>query len=231
MRLKTASLLLSTAVVAAALVATFASQASGDKLGLDDLSTSKVGDFPKRWRTWPLQRDKAGEVYKVAEENGQRFIRGRDEADLSPQIFLNFNWPIEQRPILSWRWRATQLPSGASEASDATNDSACGVYVVIGKYSGHAIKYVWSSTLPVGQAVTRHDGKLKIKVLDSGPAKKGSWVSHSVDVAADYQELYGQALEKNPSGVGILTDGNATHQPAGCDYAGFAISSKEGTAK
>lgn len=193
---------------------------------LDDLTSSKVGSFPKKWRTWPLQRDKAAEVYQVAEENGGRFIKAYDDHDASQQIFLNFSWPIENKPVLSWKWRATELPAGANESSDSTNDSACAVYVVVGKYDGHAIKYVWSTSLPVGAKVARRGGKLQIKALDSGSSKKGKWVEHRVDVAADYQELFGGKLEKNPSGIAILTDGNAVHKPSGCDYANFQILDK-----
>lgn len=220
-----ASAILAIALLAATAVAgESAAQTSYGRLALDDLSGSKVGSFPRKWRTWPLQRGDAEKVYKVAEEGGQRFILAHDEWDLSEQIFLNFNWEIEKRPMLSWSWRATTLPKGGMESSGATNDSACGLYVVIGRYKGHAIKYVWSTKLPLGKVVTRRDGKLKIKVLDSGPSKAGSWVSHKVDVAKDYEELFGKKLDKNPSGIGLLTDGNALHVPSGCDYRGFAIS-------
>lgn len=193
-------------------------------MGLDDLSTSKVGNFPKRWRTWPLQRSAAEKVYSVVEEGGAKFIKAYDDHDASQQIFLNFDWKADEKPNLSWRWRATELPAGARESDDATNDSACGVYVVVGRYDGHAIKYVWSSSLPAGAIVTRRDGKLKIKVLDSGAAKKGKWVNQKVNVVADYEALFGRKLDKNPSGIAMLTDGNAVHKPAGCDYADFAIS-------
>lgn len=193
---------------------------------LDDFSSSKVGSFPKWWKTWPFQRGKAEEVYKVAEDDGVRYIKAYDDHDASQQMFLNFNWPIEKRPMLSWKWRATKLPEGGNESNDDTNDSACGLYVVVGKYSGHAIKYAWSTTLPAGQVVTRRDGRLKIKVLDSGPTEVGNWVSHKVDVPKDYKELFGKELGKNPSGIALLTDGNAVHKPAGCDYKDFEISSK-----
>ena len=194
------------------------------KLYLDSFKDSKIGNFPKKWRTWPTQRDEASRIYKVEEEGGRRFIRAYDEWDESKQIFFNFNWKIEKRPMLSWRWRATKLPADGAESNDATNDSACGIYVVVGKWKGHAIKYVWSTKLAPGTVVSRREGKLKIKVLDSGPSKVGSWVSHKVDVLKDYKELFGNELDKNPSGIGLLTDGNAVHKPAGCDYASFAIS-------
>ena len=194
------------------------------RIALDDLSTSKADKFPRRWRSWPFHRGNAAKVYKVAIEGGSRFIRAYDEWNLSEQIFLNFTWNVKERPMLSWRWRAGTLPAGAKESNGAKNDSACGLYVVVGRYKGHAIKYVWSTTLPAGTVVTRREGKLKIKVLDSGSSKAGSWVNHKVNVPEDYKALFGHDLGKNPSGIGLLTDGNAVEKPSGCDYAGFAIS-------
>lgn len=216
------------AVSLVSMIALFSGMSGAQSSGLHDLNSSKIGNFPKAWRTWPMQRDKAEEVYHVAEDGGARYIKAYDDHDASQQIFFNFDWKADQKPNLSWRWRPTTLPDGANESNDATNDSACGVYVIVGKYDGHAIKYVWSSSLPVGKVVTRRDGKLKIKVLDSGSAGKGKWTTHSVNVQKDYEELFGRKLEKNPSGIAILTDGNAVHKPAGCDYSNFAVSATNG---
>lgn len=226
MRISIISAFAALAVLMAASVILVGDTAGGGSQGLalDDLSSNKVGTFPKRWRTWPTHRDEAAKVYSVAEENGAKFIRADDDKDLSEQIFLNFDWNTEERPMLSWRWRAQKLPEGGNEATTAFNDSACAVYVVVGRYKGIAIKYVWSTTLPVGKVVNKRDGKLMVKVLDSGRAGAGKWVSHTVDVARDYKELFGKELDKNPSGIGLLTDGNATHKPSACDYADFTIS-------
>lgn len=213
-------------VAAAVLLATILPSTPVLGEGLGALSAAKTGAFPKGWRTWPLQGDKAKEVYTVADEGGTKFIRAVDDHDVSQQIFWRFNWEVKEKPMLSWRWRATELPAGARENDDNLNDSACGVYVIVGQYQGNAIKYAWSSALAPGTVVTRRDGKLKIKILDSGAGRKGSWVKHQVDVLADYQALFGEVLDKNPSGIALLTDGNAVHKPAGCDYTDFAISGK-----
>lgn len=198
--------------------------APGTSLVIDDFSGYQAGKFPSKWRTWPFQRGKATEVYQVAQENGKKILKARDDKGLSPEIMRYFNWDVERYPYLSWRWKARTLPTGAQESDDNKNDSACGIYVIVGGYTGNAVKYAWSSQLPAGQVVTRREGKLKIKIADSGSANLNSWRKHTVNVPADYKELFGDELKKKPSGIGILTDSNATSTDAACDYADFMIS-------
>lgn len=195
-----------------------------EKLNIDKLSRARVDRFPAGWRTWPFRRGKAKQVYKVKQEGNSRFIHAYDDKDISVQTMRNFYWPIDKYPYLSWQWRARVLPEGARENIDTKNDSACGVYVVVGKAKGHALKYVWSTQLPVGKIVTRRKGKLKIKVADTGKANLNQWRRHTVKVPQDYQQMFGRELKKNPSGIAILTDGNATHTASSCDYKNFVIS-------
>jgi hypothetical protein len=208
----------------AVLFAAIANTQPTGRLLVDGLETAKVGKFPSSWRTWPLQRGKTSEIYHVEQEGKLKFIRARDDKDYSLQAMRDFNWPIDQYPYLSWRWRAHELPTGAREDNDDLNDSACGVYVIFGKTSGHALKYVWSTQLPLGKVVTRREGKLKIKVAESGSGHVNQWRRASVKVPSDYKELFGSELSRNPTGIAILTDGNATHTAAACDYAEFTIS-------
>lgn len=182
--------------------------------------------FPKSWRTWPFQRDKAIAVYKVALENGKPVLTAHDDRDYSAQIMYPFIWKIDEYPYLNWRWKPKILPTGATEDNDNKNDSACGVYVIFGRYSGVATKYVWSTSLPVGKVVSRRDGKLKISVKGSGQGGVGKWHGYSVKVLDSYQQLFGAPSKRKPSGIAILTDGNATHTAAACDYADFTISKK-----
>jgi len=217
-----------TVMVIAFSVAAFGARAQeaevGSSLVIDDFETSPAGKFPSNWRTWPFQRGKATQVYQIGEEDGLKILRAREEKELSAEIMRYFHWDIAKYPYLSWRWKAVTLPAGAQESDDNKNDSACGIYIIVGGYTGNALKYVWSMSLPVGQIVTRRDGKLKIKVTDSGASNLNKWQRHTVNVPADYKALFGKELKKNPSGIGILTDGNATHTKAACDYAEFTIS-------
>jgi hypothetical protein len=165
-------------------------------------------------------------VYTVTEDGGKKFLRAHDHKDLSAQIMLPFIWNIEEYPYINWRWRPRVLPKSAAENNDNTNDSACGVYVVFGRYTGVASKYAWSTTLPVGKVIPRRDGKLRIEVVGSGPEGVGNWKGYSVNVPQDFKRLFGKPMGRKPTGIAILTDGNATHTAAACDYADFVISKK-----
>lgn len=211
-------------LAAMALSVTAGDSAPGSSLIIDDFTAYQTGRFPSSWRTWPFQRGKAQEVYQVGEENGKKILKAADTTGLSPEIMRYFSWNIKEYPYLSWRWKAKTLPAGAQENDDNKNDSACGIYVIVGGYTGNAVKYAWSTSLPVGQVVTRREGKLKIKITDSGAAKLNVWQKRSVNVPADYKELFGSELKKNPSGIGVLTDSNATMTSAACEYADFTIS-------
>lgn len=193
-------------------------------IGIDRFAKGTVGTFPKGWRTWPTQGGKAREVYHITTEGENRYLAAADSKDYSVQIFREFGWNIATHPVMSWRWRAKTLPRGANETAPVTNDSACGVYVIFGKTAGKGLKYVWSSSLPAGKTHTKEAGKMYFTVLDSGSG--GGWRQHQVNVIADYQRFFGRAPEKNPVGIGILTDGNATHSAVACDYDDFVIAEK-----
>ena len=202
----------------------FNSSVHAETKTIEDFNRYSIDAFPK-WEAYPFQKGKAKSVYKIKEEAATRYLESLDDKDLSAPIFKNFNWDLNQYPYLKFRWRAQKLPPGASETSRATNDSACGVYVGFGsRFSGVAMKYVWSSTAPVGNVWEKDKGKFYIIVKQSGPASLGKWQHVSINVAEDYQKVFQKQDLKQPFGISILTDGNAVHQTAACDYDDFSIS-------
>ena len=198
------------------------SDAVGQEISVDQLSKSPVGSFPTGWKSYPFYSGKAHRVYQVQSDGSGKFIQARDSEDISVPIFTDFDWDIEKFPYLKYRWRAQKLPSGARESSRATNDSACGVSVGFGRTS--ALKYVWSSTLPIGSFWEKEPGKMVIIAKASGSGKAGTWQNVTIEVPKDYREYFRREESKAPSGIGIMTDGNAVHQPAECDYADFRLS-------
>jgi hypothetical protein len=191
---------------------------------IEDFSKEEPGKFPASFRTYPFQRGKAMQVYSVAADSENRYLKAFDDKGISVQAFRKFFWETQRWPHFSWKWRAVTLPKGGDERNGMPNDSACGIYVTFGGYTGKAIKYVWSTTLPAGTIVEKKPNKFYIIVKESGPAKVGSWQTVNVNVVEDHRKVFKAEPAKNPDGFGLLTDGNATHTTAACDYDNFKIS-------
>jgi hypothetical protein len=195
-------------------------------LPIETFTQDTVGSFPSRWKVRG-DGDEARRIYKVAEENGTHFLNALTHGQ-GVQIGLEHAFKPQDFPILRWRWRVKQLPSGADERVTATNDSAAAVYVVFdSRILPRAIKYVWSSTLPVG---TKIDNpvywRAKTVVLESGPTALGEWREETVNFYQDYKELFGDEPGK-VQGIAILTDSDMTKTVAEADYADFALVSSE----
>lgn len=186
---------------------------------IEDFSQSPVAQFPSQFKTYPLQQRAAMKVYTVQSDNGQKFLHAEAGGqDTGVQIFRRFAWDITAEPRLSWRWRAQMLP--IMPAGAHRDDNACGVYVVFGGWGGRAIKYVWSSDLPVGRVMEKESGKFVVVVVRSGPVGLKAWQGMTVDVAEDYRKFFNKDPE-TPNGFAILTDGDQTQTPAICDYTDF----------
>ncbi|MDX1386232.1 MAG: DUF3047 domain-containing protein [bacterium] len=206
------------------LVLSFGSEVLGNTIQVDELSKSKVGEFPTGWETFPFQKGKARKVYSIQENHGRKYIRALDNQNISVIIYRNFPWDLEKYPYLKFRWRAQRIPNGARETDPKKNDSACGVY--LGFTRTQILKYVWSDTLNPGTWWAKVPGKYTLVAKEKGERHQGQWREVTIHVKKDYERYFGKKLMKNPMGVGILTDGNALKTTSACDYGGFWIASK-----
>ena len=191
---------------------------------VDNFEQYPEGKLPSSWRTWPFQRGKAARVYITTKsEDGNKFLSATDADNISVQIMKDFNWNIIAYPTLSWRWMAITLPAGANETNPEINDSACGVYVVFSKARQEMLKYTWSTTVPAETVYEKRPGKAYIVIKESGETKLGKWQTHTVNVKEDYKKIFHRELDKNPAGIAVLTDGNATSTKASCNYDDFSV--------
>ena len=194
---------------------------------IDDFDSSDPGGFPLTWKAWRGDDDLARNMYTIREENGNRYLHAADDGS---SIIIRKElreWDANEYPVLTWRWRARVLPEGGDERIGSRNDSSVAVYVVLDQnFVGvpKTLKYVWSTTLPVGTHHRRDGiGRPHVIVLESGKEKLGKWVEESVDVCADYVRIFGDKPPRKAVGIGILTDGNATGTESRGDYDDFVI--------
>lgn len=201
---------------------------------------NKSGDvFFREWKNMESSVN-PWEEYYLASENGKKFLRASTERNpaLSIQIgkVVNNKWNIFNYPVITWEWRAHRLPVNGNESRSSRRDSAAGIYVLFQRKKiplvgwqhqpMNWIKYVWSTTLPVGtviprkkvqSGVTLYDGRYV--VVASGEKELGKWISFKRDVVSDYRTYFGKTPSANPVMVALLTDSNKTGSRAVADYA------------
>lgn len=179
--------------------------------------------IPDGWRS--TQKDLS--MFSFGKE-GDNFFTTVSSNRSCNSIGKRFASSPKEYPFLSWKWRVHKLPEGGTELKKDKNDSGAGIYVIFKGYLklNPIIKYVWSSSLPVGTLTTSpYNKNAKIVVLESGPEKTGQWVMEHVNVYEDYKRLFGG----NPPDIeafGILTDSDNTKSSALADYDDIFISQK-----
>ena len=194
---------------------------------IDGFDSSAPGSFPLNWKAWRGDDDLARKMYTIREEDGNRYLHAADDGSSIIIRKRLSEWDANEYPVLSWRWRAKVLPEDGDERIGSRNDSSVAVYVVLDQnFIGvpKTLKYVWSTTLPVGTHHRRDGiGRPHVIVLESGTEKLGEWVEESVDVYADFVRIFGKKPPRKAVGIGILTDGNATGTDSKGDYDDFTV--------
>ena len=193
--------------------------AAAECLVLEDFSKGNVGELPPDWK---LRSDEGKGVYAVREEGGRRFLRATSQG-VGIQAGRKVEWDLERYPVLTWAWRAVELPKGADERKSKTNDSVLAVYAVFphSKVSVRSLKYVWSAVVPAGTLLESNMGLTKVRVLRSGSERRGQWVEERADVRADARARFGGSELPRPEGIAVLTDSDDTKSSAQGDYDTF----------
>jgi len=112
-------------------------------------------------------------------------------------------------PLLSWRWKVTQLPPGGDFRHSWTDDQAAQVLVAFA--DRRVLTYIWDSTAPKGMERSASSIPLVhifAKVCQSGAADVNHWIDEKHNVAADYERAFGRPA---PRVKGLRLQINSQH--------------------
>jgi hypothetical protein len=124
-----------------------------------------------------------------------------------------------EKPMLTWSWKVTRLPESADGRVRATDDAAAQIYLVFPRWpdpttSSDVIGYAWDTTAPAGARFASPKApNVRLIVVESGPARLGTWLEYRRNVADDYLALFG----REPPRVGqvaLMADSNDTRSAA-----------------
>jgi hypothetical protein len=166
----------------------------------------------------PTQYSKVGRGIIKAESLGNRAT-----------LFKDVEEKKRNYPILSWRWKISNVVRSAIETRKDRFDAAARVMVVFGKESGFKpfargpsgfkIEYIWANHLPKGH-IFEHPGEkyCKVFVLESGEGKARQWVDEERNIQKDFKKAFGEDLP-GVLAIGIQTDTDQSNEMVTAYYS------------
>lgn len=167
----------------------------------------------------PTQYSRSGRGIIKAESLGSR-----------SSLFKEMGEKEKNLPVLSWRWKISNVVHSAIETRKDRFDAAAKVMVVFGRDrgfrimegaepSGLKIEYIWASHLPKGH-IFNHPGEkhCKVFVLETGEGRAGQWVHEERNLHKDYETAFG--TETNGLlAIGIQTDTDHSNEMVTAYYS------------
>jgi hypothetical protein len=136
----------------------------------------------------------------------------------------------KEAPVLSWRWKISNVVRSAIETRKGRFDAAAKMIVVFSKDTGFTvfggdepqgfrIEYLWASRLPKGH-VFDHPGmkNCKVFVLESGEGKAGRWLDEKRNLPKDFQTAFNIDFVP-PFAIGIETDTDQSNEMVTAFYS------------
>jgi hypothetical protein len=167
----------------------------------------------------PTQYSRAGKGMIKAESVGSR-----------SSLYKKVEEKEKDLPILSWRWKISNVVRSAIEMRKDRFDAAARVRVVFGRDgsfkfmeggepSGWKIEYIWATRLPAGHIFDHPAEKYcKVFVLESGEKKVKQWVSEQRNIRKDFKTAFGEEPERLLA-IGIQTDTDHSNEMVTAYYS------------
>jgi hypothetical protein len=186
---------------------------------------------PKAFRIIPSESGPVNYFTRMDSPSGD-FIRASYVPPMKTAL-LGYKTPDEFQQglkTLSWRWRAVTFPIGARECNKETSDSAAVVYVSWRRgLRWYALKYVWSTSVPVGTVCERRRNPFAAQdtiVLESG-GPLNVWKTVRVNPDEEFRKNFedGDPTASVPKlmGVAVMSDGDQTGSKSSADYGDFLL--------
>ena len=179
--------------------------AADEGVVIADFSAWMAKGMPAGWEL----KTKSGTAWYEIKRDGNLAALHLKSADSSFSLQGEVSVDVKRYPVLSWKWKATQLPQGGDFRRSRTDDQAAQLFLAFTRTK--AIVYIWDTTAPQGLMESTSPVPfmtVKVVVVRSGPADLGKWITETRNVYEDYRKLYG---EEPPAVQGMRFQINSQH--------------------
>ncbi len=199
-------------------------------------STENQGALPGNWEPLTFGKIERHTRYSLIREQGTMVVKAESNASASGLI-RKISIDPKAYPVIQWRWKISNVYAKGDVSKKSGDDYPARIYIafaydpdrvglfekakfaavkaIYGEYPPiSAINYIWGSHAPVGTRVPNpFVDRVKMIVVESGPARANTWISEERNIYEDYKALFS---EEPPmiSGVAIMTDSDNTGESA-----------------
>ncbi len=206
--------------------------------------TAREG-MPGGWHFYRIAPNKKNTVYRLENYQGRTVLSANSKTSASG-LAVKLKPRLAQNLWLKWEWKATSPITTADNTERIHDDAPLRILVAFdGNKSKLTLKekmtfemanlisgqelpyatlmYIWSGKSAVNTILDNpHTSRIKMIVVDSGWDKLGQWHVHQRDLAADFQEAYGEAPGE-VIGVALLTDTDNTKSETKAFYGDIEL--------
>ncbi len=211
--------------------------AAGDAMLVTPFSTAAPGPaLPPPWRFATLPGIKNHTRYTLVND-GQSVVLRADAAASMASIVHPLKLDAGRFPIVSWRWKISNVLRNADIRTKAGDDFPARVYVLFDydtsklpviqrmklaiarkRYGADvptaALCYVWDGKAAAGtSAWSAYSDRVRMIVVEGGSGNLDRWRSEERDVVADFRAAFGEDPPE-VSGVAIVSDTDNTGESA-----------------
>ncbi len=174
---------------------------------------------------WEEKSFKGNTEYRLVADGERKVLQATSRAAASGMVF-DIDYDPKAYPLLSWRWKISNIIVKGDERSKAGDDYAARVYVIFPHWffpKTRSLNYIWANRLAKDELLPNaFTGNAVMIAVESGADKVGDWVTVRRDIVADYRRAFGE----DPPEVGaiaIMTDTDNTGEAATAWYADIVI--------
>jgi hypothetical protein len=203
------------------------------------------GAYPPGWHTLAFSKFRKETRYALVDDCGSTVVEARADGSSSGLVELVDIDPSKY-PWLTWRWKVAQSMPRVDNTRRETDDAparidisfdgdskkltigdrlwAAQVKALAGIDLPYAtLEYVWGDGAPRETAIENTwTSRIRMILIESGPARVGEWVTETRNVYEDYQRVFGEAPGRITA-VAIITDTDATSTKAEAYYGDIAF--------
>lgn len=211
-------------------------------------SETEADGLPKGWKPLAFRKTSHSTKYSVDEEGGNYFVKAVSEK-AGAGILKSTALRVQDYPILTWRWKVSNVLEKADVRKKSGDDFSARVWVAffsdsekMGVFEALKFKaakarfgelvptsvlmYVWDNKNPMGKVYDNaFNHKAKMVIVESGPGRAGRWTSERRNVYEDYKNFIGGEPPETIF-VAVMTDTDNTKESATAYYDDIVFSSE-----